>query len=139
MEVYKDCYGKEFRFNDHVCMECTLGVPLEKRTGRLVQVRIGCGQFGSDMFFLRLRDGSLLVWENAMIRKVGDKRFEDAFYISNGKTPPEIPEQPAFEGDGTACEYSIRDKYPETGFIIEKPSQPETPGAFSIAIISPKK
>lgn len=75
--VYTAYNGKSFRFNDHVCVEMLFGVPDEERTGRLVQVRKGCGQFGSDLYFIRLRDESLMTFENAMIRKVDDTEFED--------------------------------------------------------------
>lgn len=126
--------GKEFRFNDHVCIECLLGVPDEKRTGRLVQVRKGCGQFGSNLYFVRLRDGSLKTFENAMIRHADDKQFEDAFYVANGRTPPVIPEQAINEDDTETVTYTIQHKWPETGFIIENPKQPETPGSFAIMI-----
>ena len=131
--------GKEFRFNDHVCIEMLMGVPDEKRTGRLVQVRKGCGQFGSCVFLVRLRDGSLMAFENAMIRHANDKRFENAFYRSNGKQPPVIPDQPENPADSETVEYSIREQWPEVGFIIETPSQPQTPGAFSMMVIQSDK
>jgi hypothetical protein len=86
---------------------------------------------------MRLRDGSLETFENALIRHVGDKRFEDAFYRANGLTPPVIPEQEINEDDSETVTYTIQHKWPETGFIIEKPSQPETPGSFTMAIYSP--
>lgn len=125
-----------YRFNDHVCMECMLGVPIEKRTGRLVQVRKGCGQFGSDLYFVRLRDGSLMTFENVLIRPVGDRGFEDAFYVSNGRQPPTIPDQPVNEVDSTEVEYTMAGgKYPAAGFIVTDPDQPQTPGAFAIAVI----
>jgi hypothetical protein len=129
--------GKEFRFNDHVCMEWLMGVPDEKRTGRLVQVRKGCGQFGSNTYFLRLRDGGLQTFENVWIRHVGDKDFEDSFYRFNGKEPPIIPEQEIDPADAVDVTYTIMNKWPETGFIIKYPSQPETPGSFSMMITSP--
>jgi hypothetical protein len=128
--------GRTFRFNDHVCIELLMGVPDEKRTGRLVQVRKKCGQFGSDIYFVRLRDGSLACFENALMRHVGDKRFEDAFYRSNGKQPPMIPDQPPDPIDTETDIYSIGEKWPETGFIVENSKRPQTPGAFSIAVIS---
>lgn len=134
--VFRSDFGREFRFNDHVCVEMTIGVPDEKRTGRLVQVRKGCGQFGSCVFFLRLRDGSLMAFENAMIRHVSDKRFEDSFYQSNGRQPPVIPDQPINDIDSETEPYSISGKWPETGFIIDNPSQPQTPGAFAMTIIT---
>lgn len=41
-----------FRFNDVVEFLFTF-LHEEDRIGRLVQVRKGCGQFGSDMYFIR--------------------------------------------------------------------------------------
>jgi len=135
--VFRSHDGKEFRFNDLVCIEMLMGVPDEKRTGRLVQVREGCGQFGSCVFMVRLRDGSLAAFENAMMRHANDKRFEDAFYRSNGKQPPVIPDQPLDAADSETEAYSIGGKWPETGFLIETPSQPQTPGAFSMMVYTP--
>ena len=129
--------GKEFRFNDHVCIEMLMGVPIEKRTGRLVQVRKGCGQFGSNIYFVRLRDGKLMTFENALIRHVDDERFVDSFYRFNGQPAPVIPEQAPDETDSVTAAYSIGGKWPETGFIVDAPKQPETPGCFSMAISSP--
>jgi len=134
--VYTSDRHKEFRFNDHVVVEMLFGVPDEKRTGRLVQVRKGCGQFGSDVFFIRLRDGSLMTFENAMIRHVDDERFIQAFYRSNGVNPPVVPEQPIVDDDSETAPYSIRGEWVESGFIVERPSQPQTPGAFGIAVMS---
>ena len=136
-QVYTCIWGRKFAFNDHVCIEMLFGVPDEKRTGRLVQVRKGCGQFGTDIYILRLRHGGLASYENAMIRHANDKRFEDAFYRSNGNKPPIIPEQPINEADTTDAGYTIAEKWLETGFIIEQPNQPQTPGSFSITITSP--
>jgi hypothetical protein len=137
--VFRSDFGREFRFNDHVCVEMLMGVPDEKRTGRLVQVRKGCGQFGSCVFLLRLRDGSLMAFENAMLRHATDKRFEDSFYRSNGRQPPVIPDQPVNDIDSETAAYSIGDKWPETGFIVETPSQPQTPGAFAMMVYTPNK
>ena len=127
--------GREFAFNDHVCMEM-LRVPDEKRTGRLVQVRKGCGQFESDVYIVRLRDGSLSTFENVLMRPADDPQSEDAFYRSIGMTPPVIPPQPPHALDTVGVEYTIKHKYPETGFIVEHPSQPETPGLLAAAITS---
>ena len=129
--------GKEFRFNDHVCVEMLMGVPIEKRTGKLVQVRKGCGQFGSCIYFLRMRDGSLATFENAMIRHVDDEQFVDAFYRLNGKEAPLIPDQAPVDSDSKTSTYTIGGEWPETGFIVDAPKQPKTPGCFSMAISSP--
>jgi len=131
-------YSKEFKFNDYVYVEMVMGIPDEKRSGRLVQVRKGCGQFGSNKYMLRLRDNSLMCFENVMIRKVDDREFEEAFYTMNGRNPPVIPDQPVYEEDSESCTYYINDEWPETGFIIEKPSEPETPGVMSMSISNNK-
>lgn len=126
--------GDTFRFNDHVVVEMLFGVPDEKRTGRLVQVRKNCGQFGSHVYLIRVRDGELKTFENVMIRHSNDKHFERNFYINNGMTPPIVPEQDEDELDTENTEYTICDKWPETGFIIENPKQPEDPGVCAFTI-----
>lgn len=131
--------GKTFEFNAHVVMECT-PLPIEDRTGRLVQVRKGCGQFGSDVYFIRRRCGNLIRGENVMLRHVGDRAFEDAYYLHGmGCPPPEIPDQPIYEGDTPETEYTHgKGKYPETGFIIEHPAQPSSPvQSFALTISTP--
>ena len=131
--------GRQFRFNDHVCAEMLLGVSDEKRTGRLVQVRKGVGAFGTDKLIVRLRDGSLMAFENVLLRHVDDKEFERAFYLMNNKIPPAIPPQPCLECDTEDTEYSIVNKWPEIGFIIEHPRQPKSDHqSFGMMIISPK-
>jgi len=136
--VYK-ANGSVFEYNQHVVIECLLGVPDERRIGRLVQVRKGVGAFGSDVLIIRLRDGGCATYENALIRRADDKRFEDAFYRSNGKAPPVIPDQPCNEWDTGNDEFTIGGKFPETGFIIEHPKQPESAGqAFAIIVTKQK-
>jgi hypothetical protein len=108
--------------------------PDEKRSGRLVQVRKRCGKFGSDMFILRLRDGSLITWENVMMRRVDDERFLSAFYDLNDMPRPVIPPQQCHPEDSETEVYTINGKYPAAGFVVEVPSQPQTPGVFGIAI-----
>lgn len=135
--TYTSDRGRVFRFNDHVVIEMVMGVPDEKRTGRLVQVRKGKGSFMSDLLFIRLRDGSLCTFDNVLLRHAGDKDFEEAFYLTNGRTPPHAPEQPPFDGDSEATEYLIGEAYPETGFVIEQPKQPDdAKQSFSMMIIS---
>lgn len=130
--------GKSFEHNAHVVIECLLGVPDERRIGRLVQVRKGVGAFGSDVLIIRLRDGSCATYENALIRAADDKRFEDAFYRSNGAIPPQIPEQPCNPIDTDSDEFTIAGEYPEVGFIIEKPKQPCTQSFFSMMVTHAK-
>lgn len=131
--------GKRYAFNDLVVMECVIGIPDERRIGRLVQVRKGVGQFGSDLYFIRLRDGGLVTFENVLMRRADDKQFEDAFYrLGQRREPPTIHPQPPFDGDSEQVEYTITNKWPETGFIIEKPKQPERLGAFAITVLQTK-
>lgn len=116
---------KEFKHNDHVVAELMHpNVGIDDRSGRLVQIRKGAGAFRSDLYFIRLRDGRLITIENVLLRKVGDRSFEDAFYRMNGCNPPVIPDQPINESDTLDAAYTIKGNWEETGFIIENPSQP---------------
>ena len=137
-ETYPVGFGRDIRFNDHICVEGLIGVPDEKRTGRIVQIRRGIGAFGSDLFLVRLRDRSLASFHNVMIRMADDKAFEDAYYVSNGHTPPAIPAQPPHTSDSTAAEYTIGGEWPETGFIIGRPKQPHSPQqSFGMTVSRP--
>lgn len=115
-EAYKPKHSDEvFRFNDAVELLFTF-LPETARTGRLVQVRKGCGQFGSDMYFIRRANGVLITGENCKLQH-SDK---------------DTPVDPA---DVTTVEYSIRGEYPEVGFVVEAPRQPQTPPvAFGVTI-----
>lgn len=140
LTTYDNGRGGVFRFNDHVVIEMLMGVPDEKRTGRLVQVRKGKGSWGSDVLFVRLRDGSLVRFENVLVRHVGDRDFEEAFYRSNGRTPPDVPPQPPHKDDAEDVDYSCAGgEYPETGFLIENPMQPDAaPQVMRLVVTSPK-
>ena len=127
-----------FAWNDHVCIEGLFGVPDERRHGRLVQVRIGCGQFGSDVLFVRIASGELMTFENAMIRHANDRSFELNFYRRNGLEPPVITPQEPHPADRPGDTYSIGDEWPESGFIVEAPKQPQRAGSFAITISTPR-
>ena len=123
--VYEAGLGRKFHFNDLVVGEMFIGVPAEKRIGRLVQVRKGVGQFCSDVLFVRLHDETLITWENVLLRKADDSRFENAFYRSNGSEPPSYPPEEEFPLEEEGIEYTLAGgKFPETGFIVESPKQP---------------
>ena len=97
---YKTYYGGTMKFNDAV--KCsTLSIMTGKDViGRLVQVRKNCGSFKTDVFFIRLPDGTLQSFENEHIVKIED----------------DIPLGP----DLSTSEYSINGKYPRVGFIIDE-------------------
>lgn len=123
--IYISPEKRQFKFNDHVVAEMVFGLTDSQRSGRLVQVRKKVGAFGTDAYFIRNSDGTLRVVENVMIRHADDKEFEDAFYVSNGQNPPDIPHQPINEIDSTNEAYSYHNnQFPEVGFIIESSSQP---------------
>ena len=106
---------KVFQFNDVVEFLFTF-LPEADRIGRLVQVRKGCGQFGSDVYFIRRVSGVLITGENCKLQH----------------STKDIPADPT---DTTTAEYTIRGKYPEVGFVVEAPRQPQTPPvAFGFAI-----
>jgi phosphopantetheinyl transferase (holo-ACP synthase) len=122
-----------FKFNDHVYVEMIIA-PEEMRSGLLVQVRKGCGQFGSDVYLIRLKNGKLQSYSNVMIRKVEDKEFVENFYHSNGMKSPKIEPQKPIYGDSTNEEYNIAGHYPAKGFIVENPKDPQPAGSFSMTI-----
>ena len=103
--------GHEYKFND-VVHGLTTGVK-----GRLIQVRIGCGQFGSNIMLIRLRCGALQTIENDMIQP----------------SRAIIPKA----DDSAHQEYTIMGEWPEIGFIVYKPSQPQTHGSLALAVTAP--
>lgn len=100
-EVYSK-YGYEFRFNDPVEVSF-ISFPYEERIGRIVQVRRNLGLFGSDIYLVRRRDGSLQSFENVFLQP-----------FSGDEDMPEFE----FE-DSEEAEYSISKGFPEVGFLIE--------------------
>lgn len=135
-EVYRNPEGREFRFNDLVVFEGLIATD-EKRVGRIVQVRIGVGAFGSDMFLARLHNGALMSFHNVMIRHAGDKRFEFAYYESNGRTPPTVHPSEEYPKDEPGETYCLKGDHEETGFLIDQPSQPDDPTqSFAMRIVT---
>lgn len=115
-EKYTDHTGKTWRFNQPV-YGWSSPLPMAEKAGRLVQVRKGCGQFGSDVHFIRRKDGSLVRSENDLLREY-EGELNDIL---------DLPNQ----------EYTIKHEWPETGFVIEKPTQPKSKSpSFTMAITS---
>ncbi|UKA04888.1 hypothetical protein [Photobacterium damselae] len=79
--------------------------------GYVVQIRKELGQFGSDQYLVRHCDGSLRVHENQSFHSVPEDLADQAISF--------FAQTPDKEGGDT--EYTIGDKFPETGFIIEPP------------------
>lgn len=114
--VYEGLFGRKFNFNDPVEVTCTM-LPKEQTIGRLVQVRKKCGQFGSDVYFIRFPNGKLMTFENVGLESYTEKPL-----------PPN-------DLDTIDCEYTIAEKFPEVGFVVEKPLQPASPSpAFGITV-----
>lgn len=87
----------------------------ERRIGFLIQVRKGCGQFGSDMLLLRHPNGKLCSHENQSIFPMTDEQEQLARPMFEWQPETEDMNEP----------YAI-DGVWETGFIIEHPSQKST-------------
>ena len=105
----------EFKFNQRVIAESVLG-SVEQRAGRLLQIRKGVGAFGSDVYFIRKKDGGLGTFENVRLLRYHG----------------EIPVNP---GDAEDATYTIKGDYPEVGFIIDEPKQPDSENqSFSMVI-----
>lgn len=137
-DIYNSGHG-EFRLNDVAIAEMLLGVPDEKRIGRIVQVRKGAGAFKSDLIILKLSPsaGTYAAFENVLLRRADDKQFDRAFYQMNGQNPPVIPEMP--EPDEPDLDYSLAGgAWPEIGFIVESPKQPDSPQqSFGMIVTKP--
>jgi hypothetical protein len=105
--------GKEYSFDNQL--------------GRVVQIRTGCGQFGSDMYFLRLPDGTLLTSENQAYRKIPDPFIGDV--ESHFTTDIDYEKEGAEEG------FTIGGKQLAIGFIVDGKDTKGTPDeSFSIMI-----
>jgi len=138
-EIYKDHMSETFKFGDLVVVEMVMA-PDEKRVGRLVQVRKGVGAFGMDMYIIRLHDGSYQTFDNVKLRKANDIEFENNFYRFNGRTPPEVKDEDSYPEDEPDLEYTIMGVWPETGFIVADPKQPNSETqSFSMVIMSEKE
>ena len=98
-------------------VQCTTAGVMEDEViyGRLLQIRKGVGQFGSDLYLIRTPNGTLRTIENDVLK------------------PCEL-ECPIKEYDSETTEYRIADEWPETGFIIENPKQPEIDSPCSVII-----
>lgn len=99
----------------------------EKRMGFCVQVRKGCGQFGSDMVFLRHPDGSLTTHENQAYFGMTDRQIELARPLFDS-----LPEDEDYTQGYTCC-----DKIHEVGFLIgDSKSRPSRNASFTLTVDS---
>lgn len=99
---------KENYFNKYVITGMIQGSEPEKRIGRLIQVRLEVGDFGSDAVFLRHSDGSLSVHTNQCFFLIPDEYIKEIEFD--------------FESEDTIdTEYTQGHENPEIGFIIPSP------------------
>ena len=99
----------------------------DNQFGRVVQIRSKCGQFGSDMYFLRLPDGTLMTAENQSYRQVPKHFLDDV--ESNFTTDI------SYEKDGFEKGYSIGGDQLEIGFLVDGMNTKGTPNQhFAITI-----
>jgi hypothetical protein len=98
---------------------------LEKYIGYCVQIRKNCGQFGSDMVFLRHADGSLTTHENQCFYSMTEEQEALARTVFECLPEEEEPE----------LGYKCCQKIHEVGFLIEKSeTQPSPNTPFSITV-----
>lgn len=114
MTVYKDSFGS-FRPNKPVQGQFLVtGMQAGSRNsldyiGYCVQIRKGCGQFGSDMYFLRRPDGGLTTHENQTFYAMTEEQEQLARTIFDV-----LPEDEDYSQGFKCCERIL-----EIGFIIE--------------------
>jgi hypothetical protein len=100
---------------------------IEKRLGFCVQIRRGCGQFGSDMVFLRHPDGSLTTHENQAYFPMSEKQETLARTLFS-----DLPEEEDYTHGYSCCA-----KVHEVGFLIENSKSQPTPNTpFSLTVKS---
>jgi hypothetical protein len=103
-----------------------MGGSAEKRIGYCVQIRKNCGQFGSDMVFLRHPDGSLTTHENQAYFTMTEDQEKLARTLFS-----ELP-----EGEDYSEGYRCCNKVHELGFLIdysESTPMPNTPFNLTIS------
>lgn len=128
----------DLKFGDLVVtgLQCGNASDMAKYVGRVVQIRVGQGVFGSDVWLLRHPDGTLLSHENQGFWKLSAQDAEDVrtkYYSSE-----------IWGCDSPETEYSICDQNPATGFIVPKPCgaseatcvPPNGAGGFVVCCIS---
>jgi hypothetical protein len=77
------------------------------RIGRVVQVRLEAGEYGSDLVLLRRYDGILTPHENQSFYLIKPEYLESVKDLFS-----------EIELDEPNLEYTLRKEFPETGFII---------------------
>jgi hypothetical protein len=99
----------------------------DNQFARVVQIRLGCGQFGSDMYFLRLPTGELITAENQSYRKIPSEYLE----LVESHFSTDIN----YENDGFEEGFTIGGEQLEVGFIVDGKRTKGTPEeSFSITI-----
>ena len=105
-------YAIKLSFGDFVVLDplCSgLSKPIEF-VGRLIQVRVGRGAFGSPMYLIRKVDGELISVENAALWKLNCKDSD----VVRAEYSDDL-----LAWDTSATEYSIYGEYPLCGFLID--------------------
>lgn len=102
---------------------------IERYVGFCVQVRKGCGQFGSDMVFLRHPSGLLVTHENQAFFALSE---EHEALVRGLYDPEDLP-----EAEDYSVGYRCVNKVHETGFLIERadtvtPATPATPVRLTV-------
>ena len=99
----------------------------DNQFGRVVQIRLGCGQFGSDMYFLRMPNGDLMTAENQSFRKVPEQFYEQVASHFTMSIDDEV--------DGFEMGYTIGGDQLEVGFIVDGKNTKGSPDtSFSITV-----
>ena len=94
---------------------------------RIVQIRVGSGQFKSDMYLGRKPDGQLITIENQSFRRIPEQ-YKEAV-SRHFETDLE------YEKEGLIAGYSVRQDAPCVGFIIhDSGTEPSPDTSFSITI-----
>lgn len=90
-----------------IATTCSNSIDPVYRIGRLVQIRKDSGCFGTDTILIRMANGKLQSWENVTFCTVSEKykKLYESFFKK-------------VEIDEPGIEYTISDKYPAIGFVV---------------------
>jgi|ERR1700741_1344768 len=99
---------EEKDFNTYIIVGFLPNAPINMMVGRIVQIRMEAGAFGSNQIFFRQYDNKLMIHENQWFYRVPEKYiselndiFKDAYLDEPNLT------------------YSLRHEDPENGFVVK--------------------
>lgn len=107
--------AKEFKYGDFLIFWWwrETEIPMEKAVFRLLQIREGEGEFGTDIFVGRSPDGECVSFSNTSVQRVRDEYIDELTLVYNTHDAIEI------DDDHKDIGYTINDVR-KVGFLVRK-------------------